>query len=211
MEDSPSPLKDKEKHVRRRSGPIAPSSFRPIALTSTIAATPGSPSGSRPSSASSQTQIPAGVRRPHSRTSEGRSSVSTNATSSTVSSIPTPVSRPTTPTFLPVPSKSLYHGGLKRPTASASPALSSPGAAYSSPGAAYSSPFSSPFSSPSKRSSVPTRPSGKPVPPSLIQSRIGRPNPNSPSRKPQNPNLVDTEIKYRARASSDMLFSGRGT
>ena len=192
MEDSPSPLKDKDKQIRRRSGPIAPSSFRSLGLTSTTSAP--SPSESRSPSSLSGSQIPTGIRRPQSRTSEGRSSVSTNATSSTVSSIPTPVSRPTTPTFLPVPTNSLYSGGLKRPTASASPALSSPSAG---------------FSSPSKRSSVPTRPSGKPIPPSLIHSRIGRPTPNSPSRKPQNPNLVDTEIKYRARTSSDMLLFGR--
>ncbi|GJE85773.1 hypothetical protein PsYK624_018520 [Phanerochaete sordida] len=197
MEDSPSPLKDKEKHVRRRSGPIAPSAFRPLGMTSTAAAS--SPTTEhrpvRPPSAQSSSQIPTGVRRPHSRTSEGRSSVSTNATSSTISSIPTPVSRPTTPTFLPVPSNSLYHSGIKRPTVSSSPALSSP----------------SPFSSPSKRNSAPTRPSGKPIPPSLMQSRIGRPAPNSPSRKPQNPNLADADFKYRARASSDMLLFGRGT
>jgi len=64
-----------------------------------------------------------GLRRPQSRLStstEGRSSISTTAT---VSSIPTPVSRPSTPTFIPVPSSGLYAHpstagatGLKRPS-----------------------------------------------------------------------------------------------
>ena len=116
MEDSPSPIRDKEKEVRRASGPTAPSSFRAFnSLSATQSPTPSRPPSSL---AQNHSQIPTGIRRPQSRLSDGRSSISTNATTSTASSIPTPISRPSTPTFLPVPTSGLYHSALgsKRPT-----------------------------------------------------------------------------------------------
>ncbi|KIP12455.1 hypothetical protein PHLGIDRAFT_17589 [Phlebiopsis gigantea 11061_1 CR5-6] len=191
MEDSPSPLKDKEKVHRRRSGPIAPSAFRPLTSNNAANVPPNSPSESRSPSALSQSHILTGIRRPQSRTSEGRSSVSTNATSSTFSSIPTPISRPTTPTFLPVPTASLYSsgGGAKRPIAPPSGLMSSPKRA--------------------SMSAIPTRPSGKPIPLSLAQSRIGRP-PNSPSsRKAKDAELEDVTLKYRSRMGSGSNLFGR--
>ncbi|KAI0318470.1 hypothetical protein OF83DRAFT_1056787 [Amylostereum chailletii] len=101
MEDSPSPVKPKDKNARRLSSSGA-NAFRPF--TSTAPSPPPliSPGLSR------STAMPTGLRRPQSRLStstEGRSSVSTTAT---VSTIPTPVSRPTTPTFLPLPTAGLY-------------------------------------------------------------------------------------------------------
>ena len=109
MEDSPSPVKDADKERRRASSPTAPTAFRLGASTSAVPPT-------------MQTDIGASlfkstmIRRPQSRLSAA--SLSTTATTS---SIPTPSSRPATPTFLPVPSSSLYGhpstaglSGLKR-------------------------------------------------------------------------------------------------
>ncbi|KAF8271433.1 hypothetical protein EI94DRAFT_1679393 [Lactarius quietus] len=119
MEDSPSPVRPKGREHRRTSSPPSAASFRTFASLA---------SSSQPSSLStqdvpSQNAQPSGSIRPHSRLStstEGRSSISTTAT---VSSIPTPVSRPATPTFIPLPSAGLYaHSstagvtGLKRPS-----------------------------------------------------------------------------------------------
>lgn len=113
MEDSPSPLKDKEKELRRTSSPPAPSAFR---LPQPVYPSSSSGGNIRSSSALSQSVIFTGIRRPQSRLSDGRTSTSTTA--STASSIPTSISRPSTPTFLPVPSTSLYASttGGKRST-----------------------------------------------------------------------------------------------
>jgi len=108
MEDSPSPQKDKEKErkdKRRLSSPSAPTAFRP---SSTIRA----PSPSQIVRASVP-QSNSNIRRPQSRLSAGNT---------TPSSIPTPASRPATPTLLPVPSASLHTSsssgflGMKRST-----------------------------------------------------------------------------------------------
>ena len=112
MEDSPSPPKDKEKERRRVSSPSAPTAFRPAASTSAAPPT----FGSNKANPLNQSTIPTGLRRPQSRLSGA--SLSTTATSS---SIPTPSSRPATPTFLPIPTGGLYAStagltGLKRPT-----------------------------------------------------------------------------------------------
>ncbi|KAI0051730.1 hypothetical protein FA95DRAFT_1484716 [Auriscalpium vulgare] len=120
MEDSPSPIKNREKEMRRTSTPsTATSNFRPY--LSSMSPPPTSPLDGK--DALSRSTISSGLRRPQSRLStstEGRSSVSTTAT---VSSIPTPTSRPATPTLLPVPSSGLYGHtstagvtGLKRST-----------------------------------------------------------------------------------------------
>ncbi|KAF8642358.1 hypothetical protein AX16_009627 [Volvariella volvacea WC 439] len=94
MEDSPSP---KEK---RASSPTAPTSYRM-----------GPP-------VPNQSTTNTGIRRPSSRLSGASLSTVT-----TTSSIPTPTSRPATPTFLPVPSNNIYAhsstaglSGIKRPT-----------------------------------------------------------------------------------------------
>jgi nuclear distribution protein NudE len=119
MEDSPSPTKPKDRDYRRASSPPSAAGFHAYASLGDphqldSLGTPDVPSKSVQSSS---------LRRPQSRLStstEGRSSVSTTAT---VSSIPTPVSRPATPTFIPLPSSGLYAHpstagttGLKRPS-----------------------------------------------------------------------------------------------
>ncbi|VDB99807.1 unnamed protein product [Peniophora sp. CBMAI 1063] len=122
MEDSPSPKKDKADVSRRASLDSSPSrrgKVRPFATTTNI--TPNSNNSSPPLSPNpllSRSMIgqPSALKRPQSRvSSEGRSSIGTTAT---VSSIPTPSSRPTSPTFLPLPSASLYAStsALKRST-----------------------------------------------------------------------------------------------
>ncbi|KAI0800927.1 hypothetical protein C8Q74DRAFT_1239394 [Fomes fomentarius] len=183
MEDSPSPVKDKDKERRRTSSPptAAPTAFRPVS-SSSIESPSFNVSSSRASSASSQSIMPTGIRRPQSRLSvstEGRSSTSTNATTSTTSSIPTPCSRPSTPTFLPIPSASLYSGniGLKRSTGPNVGAYGLPGNKRSSLGASTttSPTFESPtYGSHSNVTIRPPKTSAIPAP-ALGQSRIGKP------------------------------------
>src|SRR6266702_446809 len=118
MEDSPSPVRPKGREHRRTSSPPTAASFRAF---SSLASSSQSSSLSTPYVPSQNAQ-PSGSTRPQSRLStstEGRSSISTTAT---VSSIPTPISRPATPTFIPLPSPGLYAHpstagatGLKRP------------------------------------------------------------------------------------------------
>lgn len=109
MDDTPSPAKDTEKERRRVSSPSAPSSFR-----SGIPTSASSPTFSKPNTLA---QSMMNSRRPQSRLS-GES----QSTIATISTIPTPSSRPTTPTFLPVPTSSLHASGtfsgigLKRST-----------------------------------------------------------------------------------------------
>jgi hypothetical protein len=119
MEDSPSPVRQKDREHRRTSSPPSATNFRTFA---SLASSSQSSPLSTPDVPSQNAQS-SGSRRPQSRLStstEGRSSISTTAT---VSSIPTPVSRPATPTFMPLPSAGLYaHSstagatGLKRPS-----------------------------------------------------------------------------------------------
>ncbi|KAG6911874.1 hypothetical protein DXG01_000121 [Tephrocybe rancida] len=120
MEDSP-PLKEREKRRISNSSPSrVPTSFRPAA--STIMTSP-TLNTHQPTSLTQSTMTPTtGIRRPQSRLSAG--SLSTTTTSS----IPTPTSRPATPTFLPLPSSGLYaHSstagltGLKRSTGPGGP------------------------------------------------------------------------------------------
>ncbi|KAG6879725.1 hypothetical protein C0992_012328 [Termitomyces sp. T32_za158] len=116
MEDSASPPKEREKRRIFSASPShGSSSFRPPA-----SATLSSPTFTSPqSNPFSQSVAPStGIRRPHSRLSAGSSTATTN-------SIPTPTSRPATPTFLPLPSTGLYaHSstagitGLKLPAVS---------------------------------------------------------------------------------------------
>lgn len=105
MDDTPSPIKNPEKERRRVSSPSGPSAYHT-----------GLPKASSPTFAKPNPLVQSTTRRPQSRLSGA--SMSTTAT---VSSIPTPSSRPTTPTFLPLPVSSLYsnshtpgHALLKR-------------------------------------------------------------------------------------------------
>ncbi|KAI0815229.1 hypothetical protein BC629DRAFT_852629 [Irpex lacteus] len=193
MEDSPSPTPARDREQRRKSGTAAPSAFRPLSMSSTqTLSSTQSPTESRPPS--SHSNIPTGIRRPQSRTSEGRSSISTNATTSTASSIATPVSRPTTPTFLPVPTSGLYHSTPNQKRSSA-PVLGS----YAPP----------------KRSTVgtglPVRQANKLGSPSFAQSRIGRPTPpSSPGKlRTNNVDFADAQHKHsRVRAGNAALLLG---
>ncbi|KAI6005267.1 hypothetical protein F5J12DRAFT_743387 [Pisolithus orientalis] len=92
MDDTPSPIKNLEKERRRVSSPSGPSAYRT-----------GLPKASSPTFSKPNPLAQSTARRPQSRLSGA--SMSTIAT---VSSIPTPSSRPTTPTFLPLPISSLY-------------------------------------------------------------------------------------------------------
>ncbi|KAG6820372.1 hypothetical protein H0H93_001343 [Arthromyces matolae] len=107
MEDSPPSLKGREKRRVISASPShshVPSSFRPAASTALKSPT------------SVQSPI-GGTRRPQSRLSAG--SLSTTTTSS----IPTPVSRPATPTFLPLPTTGPYssNAGTTGPKLSTGP------------------------------------------------------------------------------------------
>jgi nuclear distribution protein NudE len=196
MEDSPSPTKSKEKDHRRASSPPSATVFPAFA---SLANSLGTPDVS-PNVQSS------GSRRPQSRLSistEGRSSVSTTAT---VSSIPTPVSRPATPTFIPLPSSGLYaHSstagatGLKRPsgpgfggayfkrsslgsTGDSPPSSSLSDSGISRPSYAAASPTSA-TSNPSRKDSF----SGKPLPPHpniTVRSQSKLPAPQSRIGRP---------------------------
>ena len=204
MEDSPSPVRPKDREHRRTSSPPSAASFRAfasLASSSSSLSTPDAPS---------QYAQPSGSRRPQSRLStstEGRSSISTTAT---VSSIPTPVSRPATPTFIPLPSAGLYAHpstasatGLKRPggtffkrsslgsTTGDSPTnagfLSDNGLSHRELSSSASAPPLQKEPSQLPNSNVTVRnPSKLPTPTapnSLAQSRIGRPNFSASGRR----------------------------
>ncbi|KAL0951039.1 hypothetical protein HGRIS_007779 [Hohenbuehelia grisea] len=124
MEDSPSPQKDRTRERRRLSSPSPAAALRAVASTSIPSPTF---SNSRGSPLAQSTMNITGVRRPQSRLSGNSLSTAT-----TTSSIPTPTSRPATPTFLPIPTSGLYAhsstagmSGLKRSTGPA------PGGPYS--------------------------------------------------------------------------------
>jgi hypothetical protein len=103
MEDSPSPPKER----RRASSPKKTMVFRPVASTSS-SPTFGS-SKAAPLFQSTINTGNIGNKRPQSRLSGG--------STATTTSIPTPTSRPTTPTFLPLPtSNSTTMIGQKRST-----------------------------------------------------------------------------------------------
>lgn len=100
MEDSPSPPRERRDR-RRASSPLDnQDSFRPAASTSSISPTLAVKSNNT----LSQSVMSIGSRRPQSRLSAGSTTAS--------SSIPTPTSRPATPTLLPVPTAGLT--SLKR-------------------------------------------------------------------------------------------------
>ncbi|TBU61987.1 hypothetical protein BD310DRAFT_919383 [Dichomitus squalens] len=219
MEDSPSPIKDKDKERRRTtSPPSAPTAFRPASSVS--AGSPPSHDGSRAPSALSQSVMPTGLRRPQSRLSvstEGRSSVSTNATTSTTSSIPTPSSRPSTPTFLPVPTAGLYGGnaGFKRSTGPGSGAYSQSGSGTKRSSLGASTARSPTLESPTFTTGLSNvtlrQPKAAVIPaPNLGQSRIGKPSGRRSGGGSDPEPFSDSGVtQRRARSGSTNVLYGR--
>ena len=174
MEDSP--MKDTAKEARssresrRDSNPFS-ASYR-VPPSSYNNTSPTSATSTRSSSVLSQSVMPSGLRRPRSRiSSDGRTSTST------VSSIPTSASRPTTPTFLPIASANLYNstnGGKRTVGPSTTSQISGPNPKRGSVGSTPSntpSPSMLPSSQLLKFKSKSKLPSLNP----LGQSRMGKP------------------------------------
>lgn len=125
MEDSPMKETVKEarssRESRRDSNPFS-ASYRVPPSSYNNSTSPTSLTSIRSSSALSQSVMPSGLRRPRSRlSSDGRTSTST------VSSIPTSVSRPSTPTFLPIASANLHNSTIAKRSVGPSPAPKVPG------------------------------------------------------------------------------------
>lgn len=138
MDDTtPSPNKDAEKEHRRSSSPSPPSAFR-----SGVPSSASSPIFSKPSQFGQSTMS-------HNRRPQSRLSGASLSTTATMSSIPTPSSRPATPTFLPVPISRPGVTGYKKSTA----------------------PGTGPYSGPPKRSSIGSSNAGSPTPSSDSEFR----------------------------------------
>ncbi|KAJ7169996.1 hypothetical protein C8R46DRAFT_1090785 [Mycena filopes] len=119
MEDSPSPPKPKVGERRRASSPLGMIPFRPAASTS--AAMSPNPGATKSNPLNMSTLPPSGLKRPQSRLSSGSATISIPSSSSSSS-------RPSTPTFLPIPTGGLYAhsstagaSGLKRSTGPSAP------------------------------------------------------------------------------------------
>lgn len=203
MEDSMNVTPTREKERRRLSSP----SSSPFSLSTMTK--------------SASTQLTdlnlgkSGIRRPQSRLSgDGRDSTSTV---STTSSIPTPTSRPATPTFLPVPTPGLYGSGLptmKRSTGPTAVKRSSLGAnsVNNSPTSLHplthhhrERPLSALAASTNKM--LPPPPSNitvrAPRPPSALgQSRIGRPSGGRKSIGDEAPPIPKGRDASRSRSGS---------
>ncbi|KAJ7837495.1 hypothetical protein B0H14DRAFT_3087183 [Mycena olivaceomarginata] len=116
MEDSPSPPKPKHGERRRASSPLGIIPFRPAASTSAASPTPAPTNKlSNPLNHSVMPSSGSGLRRPQSRLSGGSNTISIPSSASSSSS------RPSTPTFLPIPSGGLHGAGLKRSTGPSAP------------------------------------------------------------------------------------------
>ncbi|KAF9044821.1 hypothetical protein BDZ89DRAFT_1089761 [Hymenopellis radicata] len=188
MEDSPSPRKE-DTDRRRLSSPSRSTSQRGVASTS-----------SSPTSALAN--FPSGIKRPQSRLSATTSSTWSSST----------ISRPSTPTFLPLPSNGSYSGlpGQKRSTGPASTSFIQPKrSSLGSSTAAMPPPSDVPRPRPASGSAksprevakaLPSLPSGLPLnvtmrsssrlpttssSTSLAQSRIGRPSGGSGGALPR--------------------------
>lgn len=174
MDDTtPSPNKDAEKEHRRSSSPSAPSAFR-----RGVPSSASSPIFSKPSQFGQSTMT-------HSRRPQSRLSGASLSTTATMSSIPTPSSRPATPTFLPVP--------ISRPGVTGYKKSTGPG----------TGPFGGPYSQP-KRSSIGSSNAGSPTPSSDSEFRP-RERPFSYNGKVQNdfkslsqPPLSHSNVTIRA-------------
>ncbi|KAH9837086.1 uncharacterized protein C8Q71DRAFT_756756 [Rhodofomes roseus] len=205
MDDSPSPAKDKDKERKRASSPSAPSAFRPLPATPHDSPSPtGIP---RAPSALSQSTMHTGIRRPQSTVSEGRSSISTNATTSTASSIPTPSSRPTTPTYLPLPTYGGPGHGLKLSTGLGSGPYQLKRSSLGAP--ARSSPIAT-----SPPANITTRPMPKSsIANSMSQSRIGKPTTHSAGRRSvgeaSGDEMLTVRDLSRARSGSTTALYGK--
>ncbi|KAG1755163.1 uncharacterized protein EDB91DRAFT_276191 [Suillus paluster] len=184
MDDTPSPNKDAEKEHRRSSSPSAPSAFR-----RGIPSSASSPIFSKPSHFVQSTMA-------HSRRPQSRLSGASLSTTATISSIPTPSSRPATPTFLPLPTSRPYSNtgatGFKKSTG---------------PGAG-------PYGQP-KRSSIDSSNTGSPTPSSDGEFRL-RERPFSYNGKVQNdlrslPQLPLSHSNVTLRASSRIPSSASST
>ncbi|KIL70714.1 hypothetical protein M378DRAFT_175121 [Amanita muscaria Koide BX008] len=205
MEDSPSPAKG-DKARRRTSSPSAPSAYRTPIYSSNVT-----------EASLARSMMNTGLRRPSSRLSG--SNLSTSTTSST---LPTPTSRPTTPTFLPIPSGSSHIPGLglKRSTGPNTPkpytlkpvrpptdffrsTVSSPTRSNSeTPSSVSSTKCSSEDEKPLPMlsSASPSRTSKLAMPSNaLAQSRIGRPR-----KSTGDPDLIfKLQMEKRKRAGSN--------
>ncbi|KAF8641117.1 hypothetical protein AX17_000759 [Amanita inopinata Kibby_2008] len=211
MEDSPLHAKDEEKERRRTSSPSAPSAYRAPSYNS--------------SNPLARSVINTGIHRPASRLSGASLSISTAS-----SALPSPISRPITPTLLPVPNTSLsshYSGlGLKR---SIGPGTPNPSAPMRSAMLPPSDTFRSAIPSPSRASSgtpssissakyssedekaLPKLPApnftmrtskmlNTSSPNSLSQSRIGRPGARKSTGDPDL--ILKLQMEKRKRAGS---------
>ena len=204
MEDSP--MKDTAKEARssresrRDSNPFS-ASYRVPPSSYNNSTSPTSITSTRSSSALSQSIIPSGLRRPRSRlSSDGRTSTST------VSSIPTSASRPSTPTFIPVASGNLHNsttGGKRTVGPSPAPQISGQHPKRGSVGSTSSSNTPSPSMLPSsqllKFKSKSRLPSLNP----LGQSRMGKPT----GRRSTGPESLNVE----ALAALDLGRSRSGS
>ncbi|KAG1757449.1 hypothetical protein EDB19DRAFT_1891208 [Suillus lakei] len=209
---------DAEKEHRRSSSPSAPSAFR-----RGVPSSASSPIFSKPSQFGQSTMT-------HSRRPQSRLSGASLSTTATMSSIPTPSSRPATPTFLPIP--------ISRPGVTGYKMSTGPG----------TGPYGGPYSQP-KRSSIGSSNAGSPTPSSdseflqndlkslpqlplshanvtvrassripssastasiLSQSRIGRPAGITGARKSGGLELPEPDKKTRGRSGSNVLNFGRG-
>ncbi|THH20836.1 hypothetical protein EW146_g594 [Bondarzewia mesenterica] len=202
MEDSPTPLKSKEKEARKMTSATSATnvpSYRPY-----VSAGPDSPSRKpreprRESKEAMSRSTMLSFKRPTSQTStstEGRSSVGTTAT---ISSLATPVSRPTTPTSIPVPSSGLYSGtGTKHSTGPGS-------GTYSSNGLKRSSLEFSTTGSPTVFNHLSDsvyhhreRPTSVPAPPRVSLEKSSPSAYRSPSIYRSPPNLLSSNLTVRA-------------
>lgn len=176
MEDSP--MKDAAREARpsresrRDSNPFS-ASYRVPPSSYNNSTSPTSMTSIRSFSALSQSAMPSGIRRPQSRlSSDGRTSTST------VSSIPTSVSRPSTPTSLPVASGYLHNstnGGKRSVGPSPAPHISGPHPKRGSVGSTSSTNTPSP-SMPPPSQLLKFRPKSKlPSLNHLGQSRMAKP------------------------------------
>ncbi|KAF7436937.1 NADH:ubiquinone oxidoreductase [Pleurotus ostreatus] len=197
MEDSPSPPKDRSRDRRRTSSPSG-RAYRPEASSSNNP----SPTLMNRGNPLTVSTMNTGIKRPQSRLSGASLSTTTST-----SSIPTPTSRPSTPTFLPVPIGSLYSqsttpglAGLKRSTG---PGLNGPYSKRSSLGSTATPPETTPRERPLTMPVPPRSNSGTPS--SMASSRSDRSDPGK--ALPRLPSL-HANVTMRQSTRLPMTSSG---
>ena len=177
---TPSPTKDREKERRRITSPNS----SPFSISTIKTHRPTSLMTSSSSMVDGNINPRIGYRRSQSRVSgDGRDSTSTVSTTST---LPTPTSRPTSPSFLPMPASGSYGTNLPSLRRSVGPGTKKPSLSQStssihgSPSSFLTPPnsFRDKLATVSNKS-LPTPPAAlrasRSPPVSLDQSRIGRP------------------------------------